>query len=183
MAASLAAIRLLGTINRALGIASVFLASCFVGLMTLVVCVGVFWRYVLNNSLPWVEDISLILMVTMAFVVAPFAYRTGQNVAITILVDALPQTLLRGIRIMINLLVLWIVYRYFLESLGLVERGWGIRINSVALPWAYPYFVLPVVLIELAMVALELIARDCWCMVTRSDDAALPESGTGKGTV
>ncbi len=176
---ALAAIRLLGTINRGLGIASVFIASCFVGLMTMIVCVGIFWRYVLNNSLPWVEDISLILMVTMAFVVAPFAYRTGQNVAITILVDALPPALLRGIRILINLLVLWIVYRYFLESLGLVERGWGIRINSVPLPWAYPYFVVPIVFIELAMVGIELIARDCWCLVTRSDDAALPPTEPG----
>lgn len=158
-----------------------FIASCFAGIMAIIVTAGVFWRYVLNNSLPWVEDISLILMVTMAFIVAPYAYRTGQNVAISLLVERLPAPFLLAIRIVINVLVLWIVCRYFLESLKLVERGWNIRVNSVDMPWAYPYLVLPVVLLQLGMVAVELIASDTWRILTGSGERSLPDPKQRQG--
>ncbi|MCY4260512.1 MAG: TRAP transporter small permease subunit [Rhodobacteraceae bacterium] len=182
MAAPFAAIRILGTFNRVLGTVSVFVASALAGLMAVIVTIGVFWRYVLNNSLPWVEDFALIMMVTMAFIIAPYAYRTGQNVAITILVEALPRILIYPIRIMINILVLWIVYRYFIESLGIVDRGWAIRLNSVDVPWAYPYMIIPVVFVQLGLVAIELIARDTWCLLTGSGEADLPELERRKST-
>ena len=134
-----------GEFNRRLGSLNVIVASFLAGLMAIIVTIGVFWRYVLNNSLPWVEDVSLIMMVSMAFIVAPYAYRTGQNVAITMIVDLLPAAAMRCIRIAVNLLVLWIIYRYFLESLELVDRGWGIRVNSVNMAWAYPYLIVPAV--------------------------------------
>jgi len=174
MNAALKPIETLGRVNRNAAKVSVFLASCFIGLMAIIVITGVFFRYVLNNSLPWVEDVSLIMMVTTAFVVAPFAYRSGANVAIEILVEMTPRFTVRIIRLIINIMVLWIIYRYFFESLNLVERGWGIRINSVPLPWAIPYLIVPIAFFEMAMVAVELIARDLWGLLNKSGEADLP---------
>lgn len=176
MSSVLSLIGALGSVNKIAGRISVFLASCFIGLMTVIVISGVFFRYVLNNSLPWVEDVSLILMVTTAFIVAPFAFRSGANVAIELLVVTLPNTLVRTVRIITNVLILWILYRYFFESLQLVERGWGIRINTVPLPWAVPYLIVPIAFIEMGLVAIELIARDIWGMINRSGDADLPHT-------
>ncbi|MEP3277782.1 MAG: TRAP transporter small permease subunit [Stappiaceae bacterium] len=170
----LSQIERLGLFNQLAGKVSIFIASCFIGLMTLIVIAGVFFRYVLNNSLPWVEDISLIMMVTTAFLVAPFAYRSGANVAIEILVEAFPKSILRAVRIFINLLIFWIIYRYFFESIQLVNRGWGIRVNSIPISWAIPYFIVPVAFVEMALVAFELIARDFWGLITRSNAADLP---------
>ncbi len=174
MNSALIQIERLGLFNQMAGKVSIFIASCFIGLMTLFVITGVFFRYVLNNSLPWVEDVSLIMMVTTAFLVAPFAYRSGANVAIEILVEAFPRPVLRVIRMVINLMILWIIYRYFFESLQLVTRGWGIRVNTVPIPWAIPYLIVPVAFIEMALVAIELIARDLWGLINRSDAADLP---------
>ena len=174
MSAALQFLERLGAINAGAGRINVFLASCFIAIMTLIVITGVFFRYALNDSIAWVEDVSLILMVTTAFLVAPFAYRTGANVAIELVIDTLPAIVARGLRIAINLLVLWIIYRYFFESLKLVERGWGIRINTVPLPWAIPYLIVPLAFAQMALVAFELIGRDIWGMANGSTDADLP---------
>ena len=165
---------LLARINVPIGRVGLFAGSVLVAGMTLVVIAGVFFRYVLNNSLTFVEDVALIMMVTTAFLIAPLAYRTGGNVAIEMLVEALPRIGTRLIRIVINLLVLWLVYRYFFESLKLVERGWGIRVNTVPIPWAIPYMVVPFSFAALALVSIELLARDAWSILARRDDLDLP---------
>ena len=174
MTATLAMLDRLGAFNRRIGEVGVWLAACLVVLMTLIVILGVFFRYVLNNSISWVEDVALIMMATTAFIIAPFALRSGANVAIEMFVAPLPRTLIRILRLVVDVLILWVVYRYFFESLDLVQRGWGIRVNTVPIPWAYPYMVLPLAFGALGLVAFELIARDLWALFFRSNEADLP---------
>lgn len=174
MNATAAVFTMLGSINSLIGRIGVFIGSLFIAIMTILVILGVFFRYVLNNSLGWVEDVSLIMMVTTAFLVAPYAYRSGANVAIEFLSGMLQGRMVRVMRVIINLLVLWLIYRYFLESLGLVKRGWGIRVNTVPIPWAIPYMVVPFSFFAMALVGFELIMRDLWGLMSGSDKADLP---------
>jgi len=51
----------------------------------IIVCVGVFFRYVLNNSLVWTEEIAKFAMVWLAFVGSPVAMERGGHVAIEII--------------------------------------------------------------------------------------------------
>jgi len=46
------------------------------------VVVGVFFRYVLNNSLVWIEEIAKFTMVWLAFIGSPAAMDRGGHVAI-----------------------------------------------------------------------------------------------------
>lgn len=156
----------LGSFNRAVGKAGVLVAASFVAVMTVSVMLGVFFRYVLNDSLTWVEDVSLILMVTTAFLVAAFAYRTGANVSIELLVQYLPEKLMRGLRILVNVLVLWILYRYLFESIALIERGWSIKVNTLPFAWAWCYMILPLCFGAMILVAIELLMRDCYALVS-----------------
>lgn len=174
MGTALRFLDLLGAINRRVASAGLLVAMALVALMTGIVLTGVFFRYVLNDSITWVEDVALIMMVSTAFIVAPHAYRTGANVAIEMVTAILPAALLRLLRIVINMLILWLIWRYFLESLALVDRGWGIRVNTVPIAWAWPYMVLPVAFAAMVLVAVELIGRDLWALIFRSDAADLP---------
>lgn len=174
MEATRAAIQRLGQANDIVGRTGVVLGAVLISLMTVIVVVGVFFRYVLNNSITWVEDVSLIMMVTTAFIVAPYAYRSGANVAIELVIAQLPAVALRVLRIAINVLVLWIIYRHFFESLGLVERGWAIRVNTVPIQWAWPYMIVPVAFVMLVLVGIELILRDLWALAAGSEALDLP---------
>jgi TRAP-type C4-dicarboxylate transport system permease small subunit len=165
----------LGAINARIGRVGVFIGACMIALMTTIVICGVFFRYVLNNSITWAEDVSLIMMVTTAFLVAPYAYRSNANVAIEMISGMLQGRAARALRIAINLLVLWLLYRYFAESVGLVRRGWGIRVNTVPIAWAWPYMVVPASFAAMALVGIELILRDMWSIFTGRKDADLPD--------
>lgn len=73
------------------GLTTYILAFCryamIVTLMAIfiIVCVGVFFRYVLNNSLVWTEEIAKFAMVWLAFIGSPVAMERGGHVAIEII--------------------------------------------------------------------------------------------------
>lgn len=60
-----------------------------IGTMTLVVLLGVFFRYILMAPLPWSEELARYLMVWGASLGAAVAFREGSHIAVTILVDKL----------------------------------------------------------------------------------------------
>lgn len=170
----LAIIGALGRLNALIGLAGVIISAAFIAAMTLIVITGVVFRYGLGSSITWVEDVSLIMMVSVAFLVAPWGYRNGANVAIDMLVSLFPQAVVRLVRLALNLLVLWVIWRLFGESLALVKRGWGIRVNTVPIPWAWPYMLVPGCFVAMALAGIELILRDLHALATGSRAADLP---------
>lgn len=70
--------------------ATAFTAVVF-ALMTIVVLLGVFYRYVIVSPLPWAEDLGRYLMVLMALFGAGAVLHNRAHVAVTALVDRLPE--------------------------------------------------------------------------------------------
>ena len=62
-------------------------------LMVIVIIIQVFFRYVLNNALPWPDEAARFLMLWMTGLMAPSAYRWGGFVSIDMLQRFLPKTL------------------------------------------------------------------------------------------
>ena len=60
------------------------LASILVGLMTLVILYMVFFRYVLNDTPYWSEEVARCMMLWMTFCILPVSYRLGSNVSLEI---------------------------------------------------------------------------------------------------
>jgi len=58
--------------------------------MTLVVLVGVFWRYVLSDALAWVEELARYTQIWLAWIGGGLAVRKGAHLAVEFVVDALP---------------------------------------------------------------------------------------------
>lgn len=84
--------------------------------IALVIAASVFWRYALNDSLTWAEELAKILMVWLVFVGAPIALRVGDHVAIQIFPDALPKRLRSVLMVMISLLIVWFSYVIMIQS-------------------------------------------------------------------
>ena len=60
-------------------------------LMVIVILLQVFFRYVLNNALPWPDELARFLMLWMTGFIAPSAYRWGGFVSIEMLPQMLPK--------------------------------------------------------------------------------------------
>ena len=62
-------------------------------LMTIVIPVGIFSRYVLNRGESWPEPIAIICMVTFTFIGAAVSYRAGSHIAVNMLTDRLSDAM------------------------------------------------------------------------------------------
>ena len=146
--------------------------------MTVIVLTQIVFRYVLNDSLIWTEEVSKTMMVWAAFLVAPWAYRYGANVSIEMFADELPKTMRRLLNLLLNLLVIWIIIVFWRESFGMVERGFSIRAASLPLQVGWFFAVVPFAFAVMLLVGIELFLRDLLGLIYPEDDFDVPGSGT-----
>ncbi|NJO37471.1 MAG: TRAP transporter small permease [Rhizobiales bacterium] len=166
---------MLAGFNGAAGLIARNLAACLVAVMTVAVLAGVFFRYVLNNSLAWTEDSSILMMIWVAFLIAPWAYRQGGHVGIGLLVESLPKPAFRAIRILLNLVILWLLYRFMAEAITYVSRGFTMRANTIPVPIAFFRTIVPVSLGMMMLIGIELVLRDLMSLADRDRDYDLAD--------
>ncbi|WP_312581950.1 TRAP transporter small permease [Atlantibacter hermannii] len=72
---------------------AMFMAGFSLLVMTVVIPIGIFSRYVLNRGESWPEPIAIICMVTFSFVGAAVSYRANSHIAVNMLTDRLSPAL------------------------------------------------------------------------------------------
>lgn len=110
MTALLAFCHGLGLLNSTLLALGRWIGAACLGLMVVVILTQVFYRYVLNNALPWPEEASRFLMLWSTGLMAPTAFRRGGFVAIDMVVRLLPRFVATGLSVflmVVTILVLW----------------------------------------------------------------------------
>ena len=95
--------------------------SCVLSI-ALIVSASVFFRYVLNDSITWSEEIAKYLMVWMVFVGAPVAMIDSRHIAIEIFPNLLGAKMRAFVFLIVNLLIVlcmgfW-TYRGFTYTVG-----------------------------------------------------------------
>ncbi len=143
--------RFIGWLSELAGYASgvLILASM------LIICYGVFLRYVLGVSTVWQTELAIYFLMFAAFVGGAYGLKHGDHVKIGVVVDRLPgrvRLFVNFVAVVLSLLLIAIIgvlsFDLWWEA---VERG---RRSSTAwnIPLAYPYFMLP---LGMALMALQ----------------------------
>ena len=153
-------------------------------LMVVVIIIQVFFRYVLNNALPWPDELARFLMLWMTGLIAPSAYRWGGFVSIDILERFLPKILSTLLTIFILFVSLCVLVIGFELGLKHINAGWIFNSSSIKIPFhliggktepiklAWMYISLPVGIVFLISVNIELIFRK---ILTNFTKLELPE--------
>ncbi len=89
-----------------------------VALMVVAILIQVFYRYALNNALPWPDEAARFCMLWMTGLMAPTAFRRGGFVAIDTLVRFLPKM----VGSLLSLFLLFVSLGVLLIS---VQIGWS----------------------------------------------------------
>lgn len=110
------------------------IAIALMGLMVLVILLQVVFRYVLNDALPWSEEAARFMMLWMAGVAAPSAYRWGGFVAI----DMVPELLPKKIGAILTFTLLLVAMMVLVTAIQLgwnhVNSGWLFNSSSLKIP-------------------------------------------------
>jgi len=168
-------LRMLSAINEWVGITARNSAGMLLIAMTAIILVQIVFRYVLNDSLIWTEEVSKTLMVWGAFLIAPWAYRNGANVSIQMFTDELPLTLQRLLHLALNLLVIWIIVVFWSESFGMIDRGFSIKAASLPVQVGWFFVVVPFAFGAMLLVGVELLIRDMLALLHPKEEFDIME--------
>jgi TRAP-type C4-dicarboxylate transport system permease small subunit len=112
--------------------------------MSVVILVQVFLRYVVKSSLPWSEELARYLMVWIGLMGASLALQEGRHIEVTLLLDRVPRLarkVLTGIALLGVLGFLWLILQ---QGLVLANNIWMQRSPAMNLPMVVPYAAIPI---------------------------------------
>ncbi|QQK74725.1 TRAP transporter small permease [Salicibibacter cibarius] len=116
------------------------------GALAIVMIIGVFSRYILEISLPWVNELSLFLFAWVTFLGATVGIKNNDMAAVRIIVDKFSGLNLRVINFVIQLFILLfsVILFYFSYILFTSPATQNTLAISLGIPMWIPYIVLPI---------------------------------------
>jgi len=154
-------------------------------IMVIVIIIQVFFRYVLNNALPWPDEVARFFMLWMTGLIAPSAYRWGGFVSIDMIERFLPKILSNILIFLILLVSLTVLIIGFQMGLKHINAGWIFSSSSIKIPFsliggktesmklAWMYMSLPVGIFLLILVNIELVLRNILSLFNSQTDLPL----------
>ena len=116
-----AADRLGGAVEKVTGAVCV---ACLAA-MTVVVLVGVFFRYALNDPFMWTEEAARYLQVWMGFLAVSIALRRGKHIRVEVLAPLLRPWLAKVLDILVDGIMAWFM-------VILLHQGYLLVVNSLS---------------------------------------------------
>lgn len=99
----------------------VIIASVILALLIVLTFMGVVWRYIFHAPFTWLEEVQTSCMVWITFAAAGAAFRTGNHVAIEMLVDLMPQKVQKIMEIFIAVVVVIILGYLFVQTIPYLQ--------------------------------------------------------------
>lgn len=139
-------------------------ATVFVmlAIMVIVISAAVFWRYVLNDSLSWSEELGRYLLVWISFLGASIGTYQAAHISITVVTDRLPPRLRWWTQLTTDLMIVAFLSAILYQSIKILPVM-AVRIApTLGLRMSVVYIVLP---LSSAVMLLHMVAR---CAATLS---------------
>ena len=174
-------IQILARCNTAILRLSRHLSVIALALMVVIMLLQVFFRYALNNALPWPDEAARFCMLWMTGLMAPLALRHGGFVAIDMFQQMLPRLLATILQITLWLLALIVLIVAVQIGWDHFNAGWLFKSSSmkipagliserpVRMPLAYSYLSLLLSVCLMISVSVELTMRHVRQLLTGHD--------------
>ena len=113
----------------------------FLALMSIIIVLQVFFRYVLNNSLSWSEELARYLFIWMIYIGISYGVKLDEHICVDAVYTFMPKSIKRGYAIVAYLLFL--AFAVFIVYYGIMVVGMQISSGQVSpamgLPMQYVY--------------------------------------------
>ncbi len=146
---------LLLRVNTALLLVCKYLVILLVAIIAEILIASVFFRYGLNNSLSWAEELSKYLMVWLTFLGAPIALRHFGHINIDLLISILPARVEQFMYLIVSLVVAFTMGIVLWKGWVFTEVGARQIASTFNLSMLYLYIAVPIGAALTILVALE----------------------------
>jgi TRAP-type C4-dicarboxylate transport system permease small subunit len=153
--------------------ANQFIIGLMMLLMFVLVFINVLGRYGIGKSWAAAEEISMFLMIWVAYLGAGLALREGRHAAIDMFQDKLPEGLRRSLRVLLGVVILGFFGVLAWLGIRMSIFGWSQETIATQVPTGIPYLAIPLGSVMFCM-HLVLTFQD-W-IDRRWEEIALPEA-------
>lgn len=108
------------------------------------VTVGIFFRYVLSQSLYWATEVPNVLLIWIVFLGSVVAFYERRHIAFTALVELLPPRLSRLVAVLAELIVLGFVLFMTWYGWSIVTQAMSSLSDALKVPRGYFYLCVPI---------------------------------------
>lgn len=150
-----------GTVSGLVDAVVAVLACCALMAMLAVITSQIVFR-VYFQALPWSEEVSRYLLVWTTFLGATMAYRRGVHIAVTFLVDSLPASVRRVVRIAAVLASLIFFGTAMFYAVRYMQMQSFQVTASLRLPMPYVYAVMPAAFGVMILHGLHALLLECF---------------------
>ena len=113
----------------------IVVASIILAILIVLTFLGVVWRYIFNAPFTWLEEVQTSCMVWIA------AFRSGNHVAIEMIVDLMPKSMQKIMEILISIVVVVVIGYLFMQSIGFIQvfvkSGRSTSMLKIPYSWVY----------------------------------------------
>ena len=138
--------------------------------MVVVTTMGVFYRYVLNNALPWAEEADRYLFIWLSFVGASITMRHKAHIAVDLLLRYVSPAWRHGLTLAAQGCVLVFLGVVFWASGPVIELTGETRATATDIPLSWVYISVPVGCVLIAVETLRHMART-WAEMRQGEPA------------
>ena len=129
-----------------LGNLDIIVACVVLVALIIMTFLGVIFRYALKSPFTWLEEVQMACMVWIVFAAGGAAFRTGNHVAIEMIVDMFPKKVQKVFEWVIAVVVFAVLAYLFYQSLGFIGMFLksGRATSMIKIPYALVYGIAPV---------------------------------------
>lgn len=167
----LTAVRVLAGFNRSLALSALVACGVLVAVITAVVAAGVFWRYVLNDSLSWTEEVARYLLIWLAATGSVVAMHRRELVAIDLLPGALSGSAKKLVRLLIAVAIILTAAIIAFYGWRLAVNAWGQSAATFYMPLFFVTVAIPFAAAGYFLIALEQALLELIPQARREDTA------------
>lgn len=133
-------------ILKVIGNLDIAIAAIALVILIVLTSSGVFMRYILGQPYTWLEEVQLFCMVWIVFAAGGAAFRTGNHVAIEMVVELFPKKIQKVIEIFVDIVILFVIGYLFLQSIGFIKLfvASGRSTSMIKIPYTLIYGIAPV---------------------------------------
>ncbi len=151
--------------------------------MVVVITLQVLFRYFLDQSLAWTEEVSRFLFILTSFIAITVAHRRQMHAGYSSLVTKLPVTVRRIVIIGVDLVSIAFFVVVGLSSRKLIDIGFDSTAPATGMPMAWIYLVFPVFAVLGVVFSIEHIVLHLRAgadnLLSADEDRAVAEEAAG----
>lgn len=130
---------ILSTASGKVSLFAKWFASIGLLIMTAIIALQVFARYILNASPAWAEQAALLLMIWYVFIAAAAGVREGFHIRIAVFVNSLPQKVQHYVVIFAHIVVIAFGMSMAYFGVELTQATWQHVIPTLGLSRGFAY--------------------------------------------